>query len=29
LYDNKSVYYQIFTAMANSLNIDKITQTLD
>ena len=29
LYDNKSVYYNIFTAMANSLNIDKITQTLD
>lgn len=29
LYDNKAVYYQIFTAMANSLNIDKITQTLD
>lgn len=29
LYDNKDVYYQIFTAMANSLNIDKITQTLD
>ncbi len=29
LYDNKSVYYEIFTAMANSLNIDKITQTFD
>ena len=29
LYDNKSVYYQIFTAMANSLNIDKITQTFE
>ncbi|MFG4001776.1 ABC transporter ATP-binding protein [Flavobacterium aquidurense] len=29
LYDNKSAYYQIFTAMANSLNLDKITQTLD
>ncbi|OXG00155.1 ABC-type multidrug transport system fused ATPase/permease subunit [Flavobacterium araucananum] len=29
LYDNKAVYYNIFTAMANSLNIDKITQTLD
>jgi len=29
LYDNKSVYYQIFMAMANSLNIDKITQTFD
>ncbi|MWB96657.1 ATP-binding cassette domain-containing protein [Flavobacterium sp. GA093] len=29
LYDNKSTYYQIFTTMANSLNIDKITQTFD
>jgi ABC-type multidrug transport system fused ATPase/permease subunit len=29
LYDNKDVYYQIFTAMANSLNIDKITQTME
>ncbi|MFH7014967.1 ABC transporter ATP-binding protein [Flavobacterium sp. FlaQc-47] len=29
LYDNKSVYYRIFTAMANSLNLDKIAQTLD
>ncbi|MFB3387411.1 ABC transporter ATP-binding protein [Flavobacterium sp. LAR06] len=29
LYDNKSVYYGIFMAMANSLNIEKITQTLD
>jgi ABC-type multidrug transport system fused ATPase/permease subunit len=29
LYDNKSVYYNIFTAMANSLNIEKITQTFD
>lgn len=29
LYDNKGVYYQIFMAMANSLNIDKITQTFD
>ncbi|KQO22393.1 ABC transporter [Flavobacterium sp. Leaf82] len=29
LYDNRSAYYEIFTAMANSLNIDKITQTLD
>ena len=29
LYDNKSAYYQIFMAMANSLNIDKITQTFD
>ena len=29
LYDNKSVYYKIFTAMADSLNIEKITQTFD
>ena len=29
LYDNKKAYYQIFTAMANSLNIEKITQTFD
>ena len=29
LYDNKGAYYQIFMAMANSLNIDKITQTFD
>ncbi|TDO72896.1 ABC-type multidrug transport system fused ATPase/permease subunit [Flavobacterium chryseum] len=29
LYDNKSAYYHIFMAMANSLNIDKITQTFD
>ncbi|MHC0445548.1 ABC transporter ATP-binding protein [Flavobacterium sp. 3-218] len=29
LYDNKGVYYQIFMAMANSLNIEKITQTFD
>ncbi|KUJ60107.1 ABC transporter [Flavobacteriaceae bacterium CRH] len=29
LYDNKAAYYQIFMAMANSLNIDKITQTFD
>jgi ABC-type multidrug transport system fused ATPase/permease subunit len=29
LYDLKGTYYQIFTAMANSLNIDKITQTID
>ncbi|MBW1656377.1 ABC transporter ATP-binding protein [Flavobacterium quisquiliarum] len=29
LYDNKRTYYQIFMAMANSLNIDKITQTFD
>ncbi|WP_347053069.1 ABC transporter ATP-binding protein [Flavobacterium olei] len=29
LYDNKGVYYEIFMAMANSLNIEKITQTFD
>lgn len=29
LYDNKGAYYHIFMAMANSLNIDKITQTFD
>ncbi len=29
LFDNKSVYYSIFTAMANSLNIDKIIGSLD
>lgn len=29
LYENKKAYYQIFTAMANSLNIEKITQTFD
>lgn len=29
LYHLKGVYYEIFTAMANSLNIDKITQTFD
>jgi len=28
LYDNKSAYYDIFNAMANSLNIDKITHTM-
>lgn len=28
LYDNKSAYYEIFNAMANSLNIDKITKTM-
>lgn len=28
LYDNKSAYYKIFNAMANSLNIDKIKNTL-
>ena len=29
LYDNKDAYYHIFMAMANSLNIEKITQTFD
>ena len=29
LYDLKGTYFQIFTAMANSLNIGKITQTID
>ena len=29
LFDKKGTYYQIFTAMANSLNIDKITKTMD
>jgi len=29
LYDNKDAYYDIFMAMANSLNIEKITQTFD
>ena len=29
LYDLKGTYYQIFTAMANSLNIGKITQTIE
>lgn len=29
LYNNKGAYYQIFMAMANSLNIEKITQTFD
>ncbi|PWJ57389.1 ABC-type multidrug transport system fused ATPase/permease subunit [Dyadobacter jejuensis] len=28
LYSNESAYYRIFNAMANSLNIDKITNTL-
>ncbi|MCK0156834.1 ABC transporter ATP-binding protein/permease [Cellulophaga sp. F20128] len=28
LYDNESAYYKIFNAMANSLNIDKIKNTL-
>ena len=29
LYDNKKAYHNIFNAMANSLNIDKITDTLN
>ena len=29
LYDNKSVYHEIFNAMASSLNLDKITDTLN
>ncbi|MBP4140393.1 ABC transporter ATP-binding protein [Flavobacterium sp. P4023] len=29
LYDLKGTYFKIFTAMANSLNIGKITQTID
>ena len=29
LYDLKGTYFQIFTAMANSLNIEKITQTIE
>jgi len=29
LFDRKGTYYEIFTAMANSLNIDKITRTLE
>lgn len=28
LYDNHSAYFKIFNAMANSLNIDKITKTM-
>ncbi|MDR0196474.1 MAG: ABC transporter ATP-binding protein/permease [Myroides sp.] len=28
LYENKSTYYDIFSAMANSLNLEKISQTL-
>ncbi len=28
LYDNKNTYYEIFNAMANSLNIDKIAKTM-
>lgn len=29
LYDKKGAYYQIFTAMANSLNIEKINKTMN
>ena len=29
LYDNKSAYFNIFNAMANSLNLDKITDTMN
>lgn len=29
LYENKSTYYDIFSAMANSLNLDKISHTLN
>jgi len=29
LYDNESAYYKIFNAMANSLNLDKISDTLN
>lgn len=29
LYENESAYFEIFTAMANSLNIEKITDTLN
>lgn len=29
LYDKKGTYYDIFTAMANSLNLDKITKTME
>lgn len=29
LYDKKGIYYDIFTAMANSLNLDKITKTME
>lgn len=28
LYENKNTYYEIFSAMANSLNLEKISQTL-
>lgn len=29
LYDNQSVYFEIFNALANSLNIDKISDTIN
>ena len=29
LYRNQGKYYEIFNAMSDSLNLDKITQTLD
>ncbi|WP_394344123.1 ABC transporter ATP-binding protein [Aureibaculum algae] len=29
LYDNESTYHEIFNAMANSLNLDKITDTMN
>ena len=29
LYDNESAYYEIFNAMANSLNLDKINDTIN
>lgn len=29
LYDSKGVYYDIFTAMANSLNIEKIKMSME
>ena len=29
LYDNKYTYYSIFNAMANSLNLNKINNTLN
>jgi len=29
LYDNESTYYEIFNAMANSLNLDKISDTIN
>lgn len=29
LYENESTYYEIFNAMANSLNIDKIRSTME